>query len=79
MKILLAVFSFLLLSAALALGNQINKSEDEAGRVLALEKAWNHALELKDAKALDMLLANTMVSVDIDGSIQSKSELLARI
>jgi len=47
--------------------------------VLALEKAWNHALEQKDAKALDMLLANTMVSVDIDGSIQTKSEFLASI
>jgi hypothetical protein len=28
----------------------------------------NHALEAKDIKALNMLLANTFVSVDIDGS-----------
>jgi ketosteroid isomerase-like protein len=47
--------------------------------VLALEKAWNLALEEKDAKALDMLLANTLVSVDIDGSVASKSEFLASI
>jgi ketosteroid isomerase-like protein len=52
---------------------------DEGGRILALEKAWNHALEAKDAKALDMLLANTLVSVDIDGSVASKSEFLASI
>jgi len=52
---------------------------DEGGRVLALEKAWNHALEAKDAKALDMLLANTLVSVDIDGSVASKGEFLASI
>jgi hypothetical protein len=39
----------------------------------------NHALEAKDTKALDMLLANTFVSVDIDGSISSKSEFLASI
>jgi ketosteroid isomerase-like protein len=58
---------------------QASNSSDEGGRVLALEKAWNHALEQKDAKALDMLLANTMVSVDIDGSIQNKSEFLASI
>jgi len=58
---------------------QTSSNEDEGGRVLALEKAWNHALEQKDAKALDMLLANTMVSVDIDGSIQTKSEFLASI
>ena len=79
MKTLLAVFSLLLLPAAFALAKQINKSEDEAGRVLALEKAWNHALELKDTKALDMLLASTLVSVDTDGSIQGKSEFLASI
>jgi thioesterase domain-containing protein len=33
----------------------------------------------KDTTALDMLLANTIVSVDIDGSISSKSEFLASI
>jgi ketosteroid isomerase-like protein len=52
---------------------------DEGGRVMALENAWNHALEAKDTKALDMLLANTFVSVDIDGSIASRSEFLASI
>ena len=52
---------------------------DEGGRVLALESAWNHALEAKDSKALDMLLVNTFVSIDIDGSVSSKSEFLASI
>ena len=47
--------------------------------VLALETAWNHALEAKDVKALNMVLANTFVSVDIDGSAASKSEFLASI
>lgn len=79
MKGLIASLGLFLLTAAFALAHQSNTSEDDAGRVLALEKAWNHALELKDSKALDMLLANTMVSVDIDGSIQSKSEFLASI
>jgi len=52
---------------------------DEGGKVLALEKAWNHALEEKDPKALDALLASTFVSVDSDGSIASKAEFLASI
>jgi len=52
---------------------------DEAGRVLALEKIWNRAIEGKDINALDMMLANTLVSVDIDGSVSSKSEFLASI
>jgi ketosteroid isomerase-like protein len=69
--------SVLLLSVVIALAQ--TSTSDEGGRVLALETAWNHALESKDVKALDMILANTMVSVDIDGSIASKSEFLASI
>ena len=68
----------LLLGVALGAAHQ-NANSDEGGRVLALEKAWNRALEAKDTKALDMLLANTMVSIDIDGSMQSKSQFLASI
>jgi ketosteroid isomerase-like protein len=56
-----------------------NSTSDEGGRVLGLETAWNHAIEAKDTKALDMLLANTFVAVEIDGSVSSKSEFLASI
>ena len=69
-KIFLSV-GMLLLFVSSAAAQQANMS-DEGGRVLALENAWNHALEAKDTKALDMLLANTFVSIDIDGSISSK-------
>ena len=69
--------AILLLSGAAAA--QQNSASDEGGRVLALESAWNHALEAKDTKALGMLLANTFLSVDIDGSVASKSEFLASI
>jgi ketosteroid isomerase-like protein len=78
MKTFMVFGVLLLLSVALATAHQ-NSDSDEGGRVLALEKVWNRALEEKDTKALDMLLASTMVSVDIDGSIQSKSEFLSSI
>lgn len=52
---------------------------DEGGRILALEQAWNRALEEKNSNALDMLLASTFLSIDIDGSVSSKSEFLAGI
>jgi len=54
-------------------------NSDEGGRVMALEIAWNHALEAKDVKALDQVLANTFASIDIDGSIATKGEFLASI
>ena len=56
-----------------------NSARDEGGRVLGLENAWNHAIEAKDTKALDMLLGSTFVAVEIDGTVSSKSEFLASI
>jgi ketosteroid isomerase-like protein len=60
-------------------GTQQASKSEEGQRVQALENAWNHALEAKDVGALNMLLANTFVSVDIDGSVASKGEFLASI
>jgi len=69
----------ILLFVAGLIAAQQSSMSDEGGRVMSLQNAWNHALEAKDTKALDMLLANTFVSIDIDGSISSKSEFLASI
>jgi ketosteroid isomerase-like protein len=66
-----------LLGAVTAWAGQGNS--DEGARVQALDNSWNHALETKDTKALDMLLADAFVSVDIDGSMETKSEFLASI
>ena len=76
-RILLAAGA-LFLAAAILLARPQGLSDD-AGRVLALEKAWNHALEEKDTKALDQLLVSTFVSIDSDGSIANKAEFLASI
>jgi ketosteroid isomerase-like protein len=78
MKWAIVAVSLVLLGVGLGRAQQSNDS-DEGGRILALEKAWNHALEQEDTTVIDMLLANTMVSVDSDGSISSKSEFLASI
>jgi len=75
-KILIAA-GLLVAAAAIRVWGQ--SSSDQAGRIQALELAWNHALESKDADALDMLLANSMVSVDIDGSMVNKKEFLASV
>jgi ketosteroid isomerase-like protein len=43
------------------------------------KRLGSHALESKDAQALDMLLASSIMSVDIDGSVSNKSDFLASI
>jgi len=74
----LVAWGIFLLGVAVAVAQQ-KSTNDDGGLVLALENAWNRALELKDVKALEMVLASTFVSVDIDGSVASKSEFLASI
>lgn len=74
----IVAFGLLILSAALTGAGQTSLS-DEGGRILGLENAWNHALEAKDTKALDMILGKTFISVEIDGSVTNRSEFLAGI
>jgi ketosteroid isomerase-like protein len=66
------------LGLAIAMAKQSGISDD-AGRVLALETAWNHAIEAKDAKAIEMILADSMVAVESDASLSTKSQYLAGI
>lgn len=73
-----AAAGLLALVLAITLFPQRGLSSEE-GQVLALETAWNHAIEVKDTKALDMLLADTMVALDSDGTFSNKKEYLAGI
>ncbi len=77
MKPLAVVAIALCIGASLAWG-QSSDSVDGA-RVLALDNSWNRALETNDTKALDMLLADNFVSIDIDGSMQTKREFLTSL
>src|SRR5271154_7194845 len=56
--------------------------EDEAtarAQVLGLEKAWNQAYKAGDVNALAAILDNSLVLVEDDGSLKTKSEFLASV
>lgn len=72
------VLAIALLLSASVTSAQSSGSNDGA-RVLALDNSWNRALETNDTKALDMLLSDNFVSIDIDGSMQTKREFLASL
>ncbi|MBZ5667356.1 MAG: nuclear transport factor 2 family protein [Acidobacteriia bacterium] len=57
------------------------QDSDAAARaqVLALEKAWNQAYKAGDVKALSTILDNSLVLVEDDGSLKTKSEFLATV
>ena len=77
-RIIAGMALLLALAMAMASAGQRGRS-DEGGHILALDNSWNRALETKDTKALDLLLADTFVSVDIDGSMETKRQFLADI
>jgi len=57
-------------------------AEDDASvesKIIAIEKAWNQAYKLRDKKALSELLHDSIVLVNDDGSLQSKSAFLASV
>jgi ketosteroid isomerase-like protein len=57
------------------------QEQDAAARdqVLALEKLWNQAYKAGDTKALSSILDNSLVLVEDDGSLKTKSEFLASV
>jgi ketosteroid isomerase-like protein len=61
------------------LAAQTSPQSDEGALILAMDNSWNRALETNDTKALDLLLADSFVSIDIDGSMQTKREFLASL
>ena len=77
MKLIVLIAAALWMGAGVSFG-QISSS-DEGSHILALDNSWNRALERTDTKALDMLLADNFVSIDIDGSMQTKREFLASL
>lgn len=70
--------SMLLLSACVLAG-QGGTSEIDKSRIISLENAWNQAQWQKDATALHMLLAPSLVYVDYDGSLKNKAEYVASV
>ncbi len=54
-------------------------AESVRSRVIALEKAWNHAYKAGDIRALDSILDNEIVLINDDGSLQSKGEFLGSV
>jgi ketosteroid isomerase-like protein len=73
-----SLVSVVLISLCVVLGKAQDSSKlaAEEGRLLALESAWNHAEQSKDAAALNQLLGESLVYVDYDGTLLSKKEFL---
>ena len=47
-----------------------------AAKVLSLEQLWNQAEVAQDIRSLNQVLADTFIYVDVDGSLQNKTEFI---
>ena len=79
MKAMAALCVFVSAWAAMGSGQESVKPSGEEGRIIALESAWDQAEQNKDATALANLLADNLVYVDYDGSLNNKQQFLASI
>lgn len=76
---LLSVFLLLLVATRSNAQATLQSSAPEQGRILALENAWNQAVQQKNGPALDMLLARELIYVDYDGKLMDKAEYLTSV
>ena len=54
-----------------------DESTADAGKLIALENAWNQAQLHHDSKALNSLVSDTFVYTDYAGTVMNKSQFLA--
>ena len=66
----------ILISVGAVMSQENKGNHGETARVLALEVLWNQAEINRDAHALSQLLTDSVVYVDIDGSVRNKEEFL---
>ena len=75
----LKILCVLALTAALAMPVMAQDNSEGESMVVAIEKAWNQAYKSRDGKALGALLHDSVVLVNDDGSLQSRSGFLTGI
>jgi ketosteroid isomerase-like protein len=69
----------LVLSASWPAAAQNAADAEARSNILALEHAWDQALERGDVKALSAIFDNSLVYVDYDGSLLTKADYLGRV
>ena len=67
----------LFIASAFLLAQDTRDESTQRARILALENAWNQAEQRKDARALDQLVAPTLIYIDYDGTLMDKAQFLA--
>jgi hypothetical protein len=79
MRRLIALGGVLLLAVLLMGAQAAQTAADKSQSVINLENAWNQAEARHDGGALKLLLAETFVYTDYDGSLMDRDQWLRRV
>ncbi|SRR6266851_1639696 len=79
MRRLIALAGVLLLAFLLMGARAAKTADDKTQAVINLENAWNYAEERHDGDALRLLLAETFVYTDYDGTIMDRDRWLRKV
>src|SRR3984957_11339911 len=79
MRRLVALAGVLLLAFLLMGVRSAKTADDKSQAVINLENAWNFAEERHDGDALRLLLAETFVYTDYDGTIMDRDQWLRKV
>jgi ketosteroid isomerase-like protein len=71
--------SILLLAAPAGTCQNQSAEGNDAVRILSLENAWNQAEMKHDVKAMDLLIAETFVYTDDDGTFMDRIQWMAHV
>lgn len=71
--------AILLLTGLLAGSLLAQESGSVQSKIIAMEKAWNQAFKFRDKKALGEILHDSIVLVNEDGSLETKTGFLAGV
>jgi ketosteroid isomerase-like protein len=71
--------SLFLFAGVLAGSLLAQESGSVQSKIIAMEKAWNQAYKFRDKKALGEILHDSIVLVNDDGSLESKTGFLAGV
>ena len=71
--------TIVLLAIAFANAAQGQADDGVTAKVISLEQLWNQAEVAKDVQSLNQLLSDTFLFVDVDGSMENKTEFLASV
>ena len=73
------VLSVILFTRAAGFAQQAAQPSGDETKILALENAWNRALELHDVQGIAGLVDDTLANIRPSGVLENKTQYLARV